>query len=115
MKRALVFPGQGSQMPGMGKELAEAFPAARLLFEEVAERAAGDAVCAVANDNCPGQIVVSGHAAAVERAVALAAEHGARRSIMLPVSAPFHSPLMQPAAEIMREALAEAPLAAPAV
>src|SRR5438270_5980201 len=203
MKRALVFPGQGSQMPGMGKDLAEAFPAARLLFQEVddalsqhlsrlmfegseseltltenaqpallavslammrvlesdagfniargatyvachslgeysalaaahalpvaeaarlvkrrgqamqqavpvgegamaallgieieaarevAAAAARDAVCAVANDNGPGQIVVSGHRAAVERAVELAAEHGARRAIMLPVSAPF--------------------------
>jgi [acyl-carrier-protein] S-malonyltransferase len=229
MKRALVFPGQGSQTPGMGKALAEAFPAARLLFEEiddalsqhlsrlmfdgseseltltenaqpallavslaimrvlqreagfdiaggaayvaghslgeysaltaagaltaataarlvkrrgqamqqavpvgegamaallgldiaaardVAGRAARDMVCAVANDNSPGQIVVSGHRAAVERAVELAAEEGARRSIMLPVSAPFHCALMAPAAEIMREALAEAGLVAPAV
>src|SRR6266852_1144120 len=230
MKRALVFPGQGSQAPGMGRALAEAFPAARLLFEEVddalsthlsrlmfegpeselmltenaqpallaaslavirvldsdagfdiaqqaayvaghslgeysalaaagalpvaaaaqlvrrrgramqqavpvgegamaallgldieaaravAEAAAGrDLVCAVANDNCPGQIVVSGHREAVERAIALAAEQGARRSIMLPVSAPFHSPLMHPAAEIMEEALAESGIKAPAV
>jgi [acyl-carrier-protein] S-malonyltransferase len=229
MKRALVFPGQGSQTPGMGRALAEAFPAARLLFDEVddalsqhlsrlmfdgpeaelmltenaqpallaaslavmrvladeagfriaedaayvaghslgeysalaaagalpvaaaarlvkrrgqamqqavpvgegamaallgldtdqaraiAERAAGEGVCAVANDNCPGQIVISGHRAAVERAVALAAEHGARRSIMLPVSAPFHCRLMAPAAAVMAEALAEAPLVAPAV
>jgi [acyl-carrier-protein] S-malonyltransferase len=229
MKRALVFPGQGSQMPGMGRALAEAFPSARLLFEEVddalsqhlsrlmfegaeselmltenaqpallavslaalrvleaeagfdiaagaayvaghslgeysalaaaralsvpdaarlvkrrgqamqkavpvgegamaallgleieaarevAEKAAQGQICAVANDNSPGQIVVSGHAAAVERAVAIGAEHGARRSIMLPVSAPFHSPLMMPAAEIMAEALAEAALQPPAV
>src|SRR5260370_36099368 len=230
MKRAFVFPGQGSQMPGMGQALAAAFPAARLLFEEVddalsqhlsrlmfegpekelrltenaqpallaaslaavrvleaeagfdisvqvayvaghslgeysalaaarafsvpeaarlvkrrgqamqkavpvgegamaallgfeiemarevAEMAGrGGQICAVANDNGPGQIVLSGHAAAVERAIALAAERGARRSIMLPVSAPFHSPLMAPAAEIMAEALAEAALAAPTV
>jgi [acyl-carrier-protein] S-malonyltransferase len=229
MKRALVFPGQGSQMPGMGKALAEAFPAARRLFEEVddalsqhlsrlmfdgsesdltltenaqpallavslavmrvlqdeagfdiatgaayvaghslgeysaltaagalpaataarlvkrrgqamqqavpvgegamaallgldiaaardvAGRAARDMVCTVANDNSPGQVVVSGHRVAVERAVALAADEGARRSIMLPVSAPFHCPLMAPAAEIMKEALADAGLVAPAV
>ena len=229
MKRALVFPGQGSQAPGMGRALAEAFPAARLLFEEVddalsqhlsklmfegpeseltltenaqpallaaslavvrvlerevdfdiarqaayvaghslgeysalaaaralpagaaarlvkrrgqamqravpvgegamaallgldidaaraiAERAAQDGVCAVANDNCPGQIVVSGHRVAVERAVALAAEQGARRSIMLPVSAPFHCPLMAPAAEMMAETLAETPIEPPVV
>ena len=229
MKRALVFPGQGSQMPGMGRALAERFAAARLVFEEVddalstplsrlmfegpeseltltenaqpallaaslavvrvlereadfavgrhaafvaghslgeysalaaagalpvgaaarlvrrrgqamqkavpvgagamaallgldieaargiAERASADGVCALANDNCPGQIVVSGHRAAVERAIALAAEEGARRSIMLPVSAPFHCPLMAPAAEIMAEALADTALAAPVV
>jgi [acyl-carrier-protein] S-malonyltransferase len=229
MKRAFVFPGQGSQMPGMGQALAAAFPAARQLFEEVdealsthlsqlmfkgpesellltenaqpallavslavirvlegeagfdiarqatyvaghslgeysalaaaralpvavaarlvkrrgqamqkavpvgegamaallgldieaaravAEAAARDQVCALANDNGPGQIVVSGHRGAVERAVALAAEQGARRAIMLPVSAPFHCSLMSPAAEIMSEALAELALAAPLV
>jgi len=74
---------------------------------EIAAVAADGQVCAVANDNGPGQIVVSGHREAVGRAVALAAAQGARRSIMLPVSAPFHSPLMAPAAEIMEEALAE--------
>ena len=229
MKRAFVFPGQGSQTPGMGQALAEAFPAARQLFQEVddalsqplsrlmfegpeseltltenaqpallaaslavirvleheagfdigrhaayvaghslgeysalaaagalpvcaaarlvkrrgramqkavpvgegamaallgldiaaarevAAAAAGHQVCAVANDNSPGQIVVSGDRAAVERAVTLAAEQGARRSIMLPVSAPFHSPLMRPAADIMAEALADAALGAPTV
>jgi [acyl-carrier-protein] S-malonyltransferase len=229
MKRAFVFPGQGSQMPGMGQALAAAFPAARHLFEEVdealsthlsrlmfegpegelmltenaqpallavslavlrvleseagfdisrqaayvaghslgeysalaaagalsvaeaarlvkrrgqamqkavpvgegamaallgldieaaravAEAAAQGQVCALANDNSPGQIVVSGHKGAVERAVALAAEQGARRAIMLPVSAPFHCSLMSPAAEIMAEALAETALEAPLV
>jgi [acyl-carrier-protein] S-malonyltransferase len=229
MKRAFVFPGQGSQAPGMGQTLAATFPAARQLFDEVddalstnlsrlmfegpeselmltenaqpallaaslavirvleseagfaiareavyvaghslgeysalaaagalsvaeaarlvkrrgqamqkavpvgegamaallgldiaaardiAAAAAQGQVCAVANDNCPGQIVVSGHRGAVERAVALAAECGARRSIMLPVSAPFHCALMIPAAEIMAEALAEAALEAPVV
>ena len=66
-----------------------------------------DEICAVANDNAPGQVVVSGHTSAVERAIAIGREHGARRSVMLPVSAPFHSPLMAPAAEVMAEALAE--------
>ena len=229
MKRALVFPGQGSQTPGMGQALAEAFPAARLLFQEiddalsqhlsrlmfegpeselmltenaqpallavslaamrvlaneagfdiarqaayvaghslgeysalaaagafsapeaarlvkrrgramqqavpvgegamaallgldieiareVAIEAAGRQICAVANDNSPGQIVVSGHKDAVERAIALATARGARRSIMLPVSAPFHCALMHPAAEIMAEALEEAALRPPGV
>ncbi len=228
MKRAFVFPGQGSQVPGMGQALAAVFPAARELFEEVDEalsqhlsrlmfegpeselmltenaqpallaaslavirvleseagfdiarqaayvaghslgeysalaaagalsvaeaarlvkrrgqamqravpvgvgamaallgldieaaRAVVEAVaqgevCDLANDNSPGQIVVSGHRSAVERAVALAAERGAR-AIMLPVSAPFHCSLMSPAAEIMTEALAETPLKAPLV
>jgi [acyl-carrier-protein] S-malonyltransferase len=229
MKRAFVFPGQGSQHPGMGRDLAESFEPARLLFEEVddalsqhlsrlmfdgpegdltltenaqpallaaslavirvleaeagfdaaqhvayvaghslgeysahavagtfsvadavrlvkqrgqamqkavpvgegamaallgldidaarevAAGPAGHGVCVVANDNCPGQIVVSGHTAAVGRAVELAAERGARRSIMLPVSAPFHCPLMAPAAEIMEEALGKVALRAPRV
>src|SRR5712691_5061912 len=229
MKRAFVFPGQGSQTPGMGQALAAAFPAARQLFEEVdealsqrlsrlmfegpegelmlnenaqpallaaslavirvlereagfdiarqtayvaghslgeysalaaagalsvaeaarlvkrrgqamqkavrvgvgamaallgldieaaravAEAAAQGEVCDLANDNSPGQIVVSGHRGAVERAIALAAERGARRSIMLPVSAPFHCSLMSPAADIMAEALAETALEAPVV
>jgi [acyl-carrier-protein] S-malonyltransferase len=228
MKRAFVFPGQGSQAPGMGKDLAEAFASARLLFEEVddalsqhlsrlmfegpesdlmltenaqpalltaslavirvleteagfdaekhiayvaghslgeysalaaartlvvgdavrlvkrrgqamqkavpigtgamaallgldiaaarevAAEAAGDGVCDVANDNCPGQIVVSGSAEAVERAVALATARGSRPR-MLPVSAPFHCKLMAPAADIMAEALAETRLARPLV
>ena len=82
---------------------------------EVAREASGRLVCAVANDNAPGQIVVSGHAAAVAHAIALAAERGSRRSIMLPVSAPFHSPLMHPAAEIMKEAFEEVEFRRPAV
>ena len=228
MKRAFVFPGQGSQTPGMGQALAAAFPTARELFEEVdealsqhlsrlmfegpekelmltenaqpallaaslavirvlekeagfdiarqaayvaghslgeysalaaagalsvaeaarlvkrrgqamqkavpvgvgamaallgldieaaravAEAAAQGQVCDLANDNSPGQIVVSGHRGAVERAVALAMERGAR-AIMLPVSAPFHCSLMSPAADIMTEALAETALEAPRV
>ncbi len=228
MKRAFVFPGQGSQQPGMGRDLAEAFAPARRLFEEVddalsqhlsrlmfegpesdltltenaqpallaaslavirvleaesgfdvaqlayvaghslgeysahaaagtfsvpdavrlvkrrgqamqkavpvgegamaallgldidaarevAAGTAGFGICVVANDNCPGQIVVSGHTAAVERAVVLAAERGARRSIMLPVSAPFHCPLMAAVAEVMEKALEEVSLTMPRV
>jgi [acyl-carrier-protein] S-malonyltransferase len=79
----------------------------------VSETAADDDVCATANDNAPGQVVVSGHRAAVERAINLASEAGAKRCILLPVSAPFHCALMAPAAEVMREALAKADLETP--
>ena len=81
----------------------------------IAAEAAGDEVCAAANDNAPGQVVVSGHKAAVERAMALATEKGARRAVLLPVSAPFHCALMAPAAEVMAAALAEARIQAPVV
>src|SRR4029077_13603799 len=74
---------------------------------EIAGEASGRLVCAVANDNSPGQIVVSGHRVEVRRAILSAAERGARRSIMLRFSAPFHSPLMHPAAEMMEEAFDE--------
>ncbi len=89
-----------------------------LNFDEVAavaaEAAQGD-VCQAANDNDPGQVVVSGHKAAVERAVDLAKEAGAKRAVMLPVSAPFHCALMAPAAEAMQEALSSVAIAAPSV
>jgi [acyl-carrier-protein] S-malonyltransferase len=81
----------------------------------IAAEAAGGDVCAAANDNAPGQVVVSGHAAAVDRAVALATERGARRAVMLPVSVPTHSALMQPAADAMAAALAEIGLSTPSV
>ena len=229
MAQAFVFPGQGSQAVGMGKELAEALPTARLVFEEVDEAlkqnlsrlmfqgpedelvltanaqpalmavsmavmrvlevdagielatassfvaghslgeysalcaagalaledtarllrrrgqamqeavpvgagamaaflgldleaakavaadAAEDEILDVANDNASGQVVLSGHAGAVERAIDLAKERGARRSILLPVSAPFHCRLMQPAADVMKEALDETAMRAPSV
>lgn len=227
MSRALVFPGQGAQAIGMGKALAEAYPAAKAVFEEVdaalgedlsgliwggeietltltqnaqpalmatsmaamraleaegfdiataacvaghslgeysalaaagalgvgdaarllrtrgramqqavpvgvgamaallgldlegaravaAEAAQGE-VCEAANDNDPAQVVVSGHKAAVERAVEIAKGKGAKRAILLPVSAPFHCALMAPAAEVMAEALAWVEIAAPKV
>lgn len=79
------------------------------------EAADPDQVCVVANDNAPGQVVVSGHREAVERAIAISRAKGARRSIALPVSAPFHSPLMAPAAEVMAEALGRVELQPPAV
>ena len=81
----------------------------------IAADAAGDEVCQAANDNDPGQVVVSGHKAAVERAVDLAKERGAKRAMLLPVSAPFHCALMAPAAEVMAEALAGVTISTPAV
>jgi [acyl-carrier-protein] S-malonyltransferase len=229
MTRALIFPGQGSQAVGMGKALADAFPQARAVFEEVdaalsqklsrvmwdgpaedltrtanaqpalmavslaalrvlegeagldvkrditfvaghslgeysalaaagslsvadtarllrirgdamqnavavgqgamaallgldegvaraiASEAAQGEVCDVANDNGAGQVVVSGHTSAVERAVAIAQGKGAKRAVMLTVSAPFHCALMAPAAEVMRQALAGVIIRSPAV
>jgi [acyl-carrier-protein] S-malonyltransferase len=197
MSLAFIFPGQGSQTVGMGRGLADAFPAARLVFEEVdealgealtkviwegpaetlvltenaqpglmavslaaagalgigdtarllrirgramqkavpvgtgamaallgldfeqavtvASEAAEDQVCQAANDNGGGQVVVSGDKAAVERAVDIAKGKGARRAMMLPVSAPFHCSLMQPAADAMAAALAGVTVKSPVV
>lgn len=82
---------------------------------KVAAEAAQDQVCQAANDNDPAQVVVSGHREAVERAIELAKAAGARRAMLLPVSAPFHCALMEPAAEKMRAALAEVEISAPRV
>ena len=81
----------------------------------VAQEAAEGEVCQAANDNDPAQVVVSGHKAAVERAVSLAKEKGAKRAVLLPVSAPFHCALMAPAAEAMARALAGVEINRPAV
>src|SRR6185369_15227396 len=85
--------------------------------QEIAAAAAKETgqICSAANDNAPGQVVVSGHKEAVERAIAIAAEKGAKRSVLLPVSAPFHCVLMQPAADAMAEALEKTTLKVPAV
>ncbi len=80
---------------------------------EVAAEAAQGEVCQAANDNDPGQVVVSGHRAAVERALEIAKAKGAKRALLLPVSAPFHCVLMQPAAAVMAEALAGVVISAP--
>lgn len=80
---------------------------------EIAAEAAEGEVCEAANDNAPGQVVVSGHRAAVERAMKIAADKGIKRAVMLPVSAPFHCALMQPAADAMAEALAGVTMTAP--
>ena len=90
------------------------FETAQAVAKEAAE--AGDSeVCQAANDNDPGQVVVSGHKAAVERAVEIAKEKGAKRAVLLPVSAPFHCALMQPAADVMADALARVDVSAPEV
>jgi [acyl-carrier-protein] S-malonyltransferase len=81
----------------------------------VAAEAAQGEVCQAANDNDPAQVVVSGHKAAVERALDIAKAKGAKRAILLPVSAPFHCTLMQPAAHVMAEALAAVPIAKPSL
>ncbi|TWI36927.1 ACP S-malonyltransferase [Paracoccus sulfuroxidans] len=99
--------GQGAMAAILGLDFAT--------VDEIARKAAGDEVCQAANDNDPAQVVISGHKAAVERAAALAKEQGAKRALMLPVSAPFHSALMQPAAAVMAEALAGVEIQAPAV
>src|SRR5690606_13431382 len=83
--------------------------------EAACAEAGKGSVCQIANDNGGGQLVISGAKSAVEHAARLCTEKGARRALMLPVSAPFHSALMQPAAEAMREALAGVVMNAPAV
>jgi [acyl-carrier-protein] S-malonyltransferase len=102
--------GKGAMAALIGVDLEAAKDVAAAAVEGQA-----DEVCAVANDNAPGQVVVSGSRAAVERAIAIAAERGARRSVMLPVSAPFHCPLMAPAAEVMADALEQVALKPPVV
>jgi len=83
--------------------------------QAIADAAAEGQVCTVANDNDPSQVVISGHREAIERALPIAKEMGAKRALLLPVSAPFHCPLMQPAADAMAEALAAVSLQAPLV
>lgn len=83
------------------------------LIEKIAVNASEDQVCDVANDNADGQIVISGHKQAVERAMELAKEEGIKRAVLLPVSAPFHCQLMQPAQEVMQKALSETNISIP--
>jgi [acyl-carrier-protein] S-malonyltransferase len=99
--------GQGAMAALIGAD----FEGART----VAEEAAQGEVCTVANDNAPGQVVISGAKSAIERAVEIAKGKGIKRALMLDVSAPFHCPLMEPAAEAMRQALASVKIATPLV
>jgi len=96
MQRAVPV-GEGAMAALLGADLA--------LAQKIAEAAAQGEVCTVANDNDPSQVVISGSKAAIDRAIAIAKDMGAKRAVPLPVSAPFHCPLMQPAAEAMRDAL----------
>ena len=85
------------------------------LAQKIAAASAQGEVCTVANDNDPSQVVISGHKGAIDRAIEIAKDMGAKRAIALPVSAPFHCPLMQPAADAMAEALGKTDILAPAV
>ncbi|MCH8615677.1 ACP S-malonyltransferase [Sphingomonas sp. SM33] len=99
--------GQGAMAALLGADLA--------LAQKIADAAAQGEVCTVANDNDPSQVVISGHKAAIDRAIEIAKEMGAKRAIALPVSAPFHCPLMKPAAEAMQDALSYVVVDDPAV
>ncbi len=103
--------GDGAMAALMGLELA----AAREIAAEATRDSYDGAVCVAANDNAPGQVVISGSRAAVKRATEIAALRGAKRSIMLPVSGPFHCPLMAPVADVMAEALAAVDIQPPVV
>jgi [acyl-carrier-protein] S-malonyltransferase len=106
MQRAVPV-GVGAMAALIGVELEGA--------RRIADEAADGAVCAAANDNGGGQVVLSGEKAAIERAIEIARAHGAKRAMLLPVSAPFHCALMQPAADAMAEALANVAVNPPKV
>lgn len=99
--QAAVPVGEGAMAALLGADIEKA--------QALADAAAQGEVCTVANDNDPSQVVLSGHKGAIERAVELVKEHGIKRGMLLPVSAPFHCPLMQPAADAMAEALDKTP------
>jgi len=105
--QAAVPVGVGAMAALLGLDFATA--------SEVAQEAAQEEVCQAANDNDPAQVVVSGHRAAIERAVEIAKARGAKRAVLLPVSAPFHCALMEPAARVMAEALDAVEIRAPEV
>ena len=99
--QAAVPVGVGAMCALLGADIDKA--------QALADAAAEGEICTVANDNDPGQVVLSGHKGAIERAIALVKDHGIKRGLLLPVSAPFHCPLMQPAADAMAEALGQTP------
>ncbi|MFZ2998371.1 ACP S-malonyltransferase [Sphingobium sp.] len=103
--QAAVPVGQGAMAALLGADIDKA--------QALADAAAQGEVCTVANDNDPSQVVISGHRGAIERAIEMVKDHGIKRGILLPVSAPFHCPLMQPAADAMEAALAKVTIQAP--
>ena len=105
--QAAVPVGVGAMAALLGADIEKA--------EALAEASAQGETCTVANDNDPSQVVITGHKGAIERAIELVKEHGIKRGILLPVSAPFHCPLMQPAADRMAEALGQTAINAPFV
>lgn len=105
--QAAVPVGVGAMAALLGADIEKA--------ENLAEAAAQGDTCTVANDNDPGQVVISGHKGAIDRAIELVKDHGIKRGILLPVSAPFHCPLMQPAADAMADALGATTMQAPLV
>ncbi|HKA64885.1 MAG TPA: ACP S-malonyltransferase [Methyloceanibacter sp.] len=105
--QAAVPVGEGAMAALLGADLSQA--------QELAKAASEGEVCSAANDNAPGQVVISGTRTAIERTVALAPKFGARRAVLLPVSAPFHCALMRPAAQVMQEALSEVKISAPSM
>ena len=113
--QAAVPVGEGAMAALLGADLDKARTIAGAAVDSIEAEGGGTLVCTVANDNDPGQVVISGHRIAIERAIALAKDLGAKRAVLLPVSAPFHCPLMQPAADAMDAALADARIAAPLV
>ncbi len=113
--QAAVPVGEGAMAVLLGADLDKAQTIAGAAVDAILAEGGPELVCTVANDNDPSQVVISGHRPAVERAVALAKDLGAKRALLLPVSAPFHCPLMADAATAMEAALVEATLSAPLV
>jgi [acyl-carrier-protein] S-malonyltransferase len=107
--------GQGAMAALLGCDLELARVIAGAAVDAILAEGGEELVCTVANDNDPSQVVISGHRAAIERALPLAKELGAKRALLLPVSAPFHCALMQPASDVMENALLDADLRAPLV
>ncbi len=105
--QAAVPVGEGAMAALLGADVE--------LATRIAAAAAEGEICTVANDNDPSQVVISGHKGAIDRAIEMAKEMGAKRAVLLPVSAPFHCALMQPAADAMAEALGETAITAPVV